>query len=127
MFTPCCVRLVFVLCVTGSGLLADCVCTYVFVAVLEFVFVFLLFWFAAAVFVPRAAGLSHLRRTHAIRPLVWLFRFRRKFPLECLAERQLSQEGGGAHKHLRRACGGHLAQRVSLNGHFLCEARKQFA
>jgi len=89
------VRLVFVLCVTGSGLLADCVCTYVFVAVLEFVFAFLLFWFAAAVFVPRAAGLSHLRRTHAIRPLVWLFRFRRKFPLECLAERQLSQEGGG--------------------------------
>jgi len=34
------VRLVFVLCVTGSGLLADCVCTYVFVAVLEFVFAF---------------------------------------------------------------------------------------
>ena len=33
-------RLVFVLCVTGSGLLADCVCTYVFVAVLEFVFAF---------------------------------------------------------------------------------------
>ena len=38
MFASCCVCLVLVLSGVGSGLLAHCVCTHVFAAVLEFAF-----------------------------------------------------------------------------------------
>jgi hypothetical protein len=40
MFASCCVCLVLVLSGFASGLLAHCVCTHVFAAVLEFAFAF---------------------------------------------------------------------------------------
>ena len=67
MFTPCCVRLVFVLCVTGSGLLADCVCTYVFVAVMEFVFAFCFFCSLLPCLCP---GSRQLLRGSSVQPQV---------------------------------------------------------
>ena len=107
MFTPCCVRLVFVLCVTGSGLLADCVCTYVFVAVLEFVFAFCFLFFVrccrdcaqvSGVVAPAenprdtATSLGFLDSGANSPGSVWL---KGNFP----------RWGGGKHKHLRRALG----------------------
>jgi hypothetical protein len=49
MFASCCVCLVLVLYGFGSGLLAHCVCTHAFVAVLEFVFAFFSLWCVVAV------------------------------------------------------------------------------